>query len=81
MWKTGRIRNNNFKLTPQENLNDNKTFKRKDLIKDRILDLNKDEFARSVFLRILAHDFDDDYLSEIIFNNKKYSAKLIIKEK
>ena len=79
--KWGEIRNNNFKLTPQDNLNDNKTFKRKDLIKDRIIDLNKDEFARSIFLRILAHDFHDDYLSEIIFNKKTYSAKLIIKEK
>jgi methionyl-tRNA formyltransferase len=55
-----------------------KTMKRKDLINDNLLNLDKDEASKELLLKILAHDFDDDYSIKLLYSNKKYSLRLLI---
>jgi methionyl-tRNA formyltransferase len=58
----------------------NATYKRKDLLKDRLINLDENELDRNLISKILAHDFGDDYSSIIRYKGKNYTAKLVIKE-
>jgi methionyl-tRNA formyltransferase len=62
----------------------NMTYKRKDLLKDRLINLDENDSYRSLILRIMAHDFcdsnGDGYCSNIKYNDKSYSVRLVIRE-
>ena len=58
----------------------NKVYSRKDLLEDNLINLNKDKYARELFLRIMAHDYGDDYNLKILNDNKLFSLRLDIKE-
>jgi methionyl-tRNA formyltransferase len=62
----------------------NMTYKRKDLLKDRLINLDENDLYRSLILRIMAHDFcdgnGDGYCSNVKYNNKSYSVRLVIRE-
>ena len=61
-------------------INKNTVFKRKDLFKDNYINLNEDKVTKELLLRILAHDFGENYCFKILNDNKKYSLRLEIKE-
>ena len=54
---------------------------RKNLIDDRIINLDENEPNWTVISKILAHDFDKDYCSLISYQGKIYDVKLVIKER
>lgn len=56
------------------------TSKRKDLIDDNTIDLNKNKIYRELLLQILAHDFGDDYSLKVLYDDKRYSLKINIQE-
>jgi len=58
----------------------NNVFKRKDLFTDGNINLNEDKASKELFLRILAHDFGEDYCFKVFNNNKQYSLRLEFKE-
>lgn len=53
-----------------------RTFRRKDLLADRVLDWDGDPQVREVVSRILAHDFGPGYSAQIRIGGKLYSARL-----
>ena len=70
------IRNLTYKKFPQSDLNI-KTKKRKDLFEDQLIDydlLSSDQ--KELFLKVLAHDFGDNYCSIIKINNEKLKLRL-----
>lgn len=61
-------------LTPQvqSSSGDYPTYRRKDLIEDRCVNLDKDPAARELVLRMLSHDFSPDYTLQIKMNGRLY---------
>ena len=72
------IRPGKLSVTSQEK--GYKTFFRRELFEDRVIDLNKEEESYLIISKLLAHDFSPDYTAHIKINDKKYSAKLILSE-
>jgi methionyl-tRNA formyltransferase len=70
------IRSLKIKPVPQVEIDDIRTFKRKDLKVDQVIDLDSDSQANLLLRRLLAHDFSSDYRAEIIINAKRYRVKL-----
>jgi folate-dependent phosphoribosylglycinamide formyltransferase PurN len=60
----------------QVELPDQKTFRRRDLRGDQLIDLAAEPHAESVIRRLLAHDFGPEYRAEIQFGTKRYRASL-----
>jgi len=58
----------------------NMTYKRDDLLKDRLINLDENEPYRTLIFKILAHDFGSDYGSLINFQGKTYNLTLKIEE-
>ena len=76
-----RLRDSNSKPKLQQELKDQRTFKRKDLLEDNLLDLEKDITFRENLLRVLAHDFQENLSLELKYKGKEFLVKLDIKEK
>ena len=75
------LRDSNSKTKLQQELKDQRTFKRKDLLEDNLLDLEKDITFRENLLRVLAHDFQENLSLELKYKGKEFLVKLDIKEK
>jgi len=60
--------------------NEYKTAKRKDLISDNLLNLDKDKISRELLLRVLASDFGENYSLKLNYRNKRYSIRLLIEQ-
>lgn len=71
-----RIRTSEIKPIPQQALEGHRTFKRKDLVVDQVIDLDQDPKALEIVRRLLAHDFGTSYGSHIKLGNKHYRATL-----
>lgn len=70
------IRSSKILPTPQKNLEGLKTFKRKDLLVDQVLDLDQDPKAMELIRRFLAHDFGSSYGPLVAKAGKLYRVKL-----
>jgi dTDP-4-amino-4,6-dideoxyglucose formyltransferase len=72
------LREGNFSVKPQPDGESFKSFKRIDLLDDNVINLDDNIFTKDLLLRILAHDFADDYSIQLINKEKKYSLRLLI---
>ena len=70
-----KIRGGSVMPVPQESV-DQKTFKRKDLYLDKIINAEDNSTALELVRRILAHDFNENYSATLDFEGKKYSVRL-----
>jgi methionyl-tRNA formyltransferase len=70
------LRENKCAPVPQTHVDGNRTFRRTDLVIDQRIDTDVDDSARSVILRLLAHDFGKDYQAEVILDGKIFGAFL-----
>ena len=66
---------------PIEQKQANFTYKRKDLLKDKLINLDENKVYRDLIFRILAHDFGSDYCSNFRYKGSDYDVRLLIKEK
>ncbi|MDG2252936.1 MAG: formyltransferase family protein [Methylophilaceae bacterium] len=66
---------------PQNTAKKYKTFRRVDLDSDNFINLNEDSLHKELFLKILAHDFGDEYSLSLKYKDKFFSVKLLMEEK
>jgi methionyl-tRNA formyltransferase len=71
-----KLRAGEVAATPQDEIVDMATFRRSDLLLDRIIDLDVDLAARDLLLRLLAHDFSPGYSAQVVIGGKPYAATL-----
>lgn len=71
-----KLRAGGGEATAQEEIVDMDTFRRADLLLDRIIDLDVDLAARDLLLRLLAHDFSPDYSAQVLIDGQPYAATL-----
>ncbi|MCB2107412.1 MAG: hypothetical protein KDE14_06915 [Rhodobacteraceae bacterium] len=75
------LRTSEIEPKPQAEMPDQngvQTRKRKDLFADQILDADAHPESRDVILRLLAHDFGDDYHLKVKLAGKSFGARLLI---
>ena len=77
--KWGIIRNTKKKPFKQKRIR--KTFKRKDMLSQRFIDLDKNNNLKNFFLNILSHDYTPNYSSRIKFKKKIYNIDIILRKK
>lgn len=76
-----RIRANQVIPVAQSGEGIGNTYRRKDLLQDRSIDVDNDQVAQLLIRRLLAHDFGPDYQAELIIDGKKYKAHLMLERK
>jgi len=59
---------------------DQKIFRRRELWADQSIDLDVSNQIFDFVIRVLAHDFGDDYSAVISYQGKRYSVRLNINE-
>jgi len=68
------------KIDASSQIKNNKTYYRRELLEDRLINTDVDNNAWNIINKLLAHDFSPGYESQVIINNKKFNAKLILSE-
>jgi len=63
-----------------QNKIDQKIFRRKDLWTDQSIDLDASKQISDFVIKVLAHDFGDDYSAIISYHGKRYSVRFNINE-
>jgi methionyl-tRNA formyltransferase len=74
------IKNNNNRGIKQLNGEIHKTFNRKDLYIDNLLNLDEDHLSRELIIRLLSHDFGDDFSMKLQYKENRYSLRLLLKK-
>ena len=69
----------NTKEKPRPQAPESETFRRRDLWIDQVIDIDRDEAARDVTLKLLAHDFSPNYSALLKIDGKTYRAALSLK--
>ena len=72
----GDIRSGKLAPEVQPTNKENYTFKRSDLFVDQCINLESDIASKSLFMRLLAHDFSPDYSAQFVINGRKFNVTL-----
>lgn len=73
-----RLRSGEVAAVAQPDLETGYTFRRRDLWVDRRIDIDSDDAARDVILRLLAHDFAPNYSAQVVVGGRVYNATLCL---
>ena len=74
------IRDDNTSAIAQSDKKGYKTFKRKDLYNDNVINLDNDDRTKDLLLRFLCHDFGDNYSVKLLYKGNYYSLRLLIEK-